>query len=204
MTDDVCMFVKSLILNKSSLNTYVKVAKVYYSFIHSLGGGAFPGGSAGEESAHNAGDLGLIAGLETPPGEGYGDPLQYSCLDKPHGQKCLAGYSPWGGKELEMTERLSLSLSFPHHCLLKVEGTSLHCMLSCLSCLTVCGPVDCSLPGSSVHGILQARILEWVMPSSRASSQPRDRACISCSYCIAGRFFTTEPLPHPNLSKQHP
>ena len=43
------------------------------------------------------------------------------------------------------------------------------------SCLTLGDPMDCSLPGSSVHGILQAIILEWVaMPSSRGSSQPRD------------------------------
>ena len=43
------------------------------------------------------------------------------------------------------------------------------------SCPTLCNPMDCSLPGPSVHGILQARILEWVaMPSSRGSSQPRD------------------------------
>ena len=43
------------------------------------------------------------------------------------------------------------------------------------SCLTLCNPVDCSLSGSSVHGILQARILEWVAISfSRGSSQPRD------------------------------
>ena len=42
------------------------------------------------------------------------------------------------------------------------------------SCLTLCGPMDCSLPGPSAYGILQARILEWVaMPSSRESSQPR-------------------------------
>ena len=48
-----------------------------------------------------------------------------------------------------------------------------------------------SLLGFSVHGILQARILEWVpMPSSRGSSQPRDRTCISC---VVGGFFTTEP-----------
>ena len=44
------------------------------------------------------------------------------------------------------------------------------------SCLTLCDPMACSLPGPSVHGILQARILEWVaMPSSRGSSQPRDQ-----------------------------
>ena len=55
-------------------------------------------------------------------------------------------------------------------------------------CLTLCDPLDRSLPGSSVHGILQARILEWVaMPSFRGSSQPRDGAWVSC---IAGRFFT--------------
>ena len=53
---------------------------------------------------------------------------------------------------------------------------------------TFCDPMDCSLPSSSAHGILQARILEWVaMTSSRGSSQPRDRTQVSR---IAGRFFT--------------
>ena len=56
------------------------------------------------------------------------------------------------------------------------------------SCLTPCNPTDCSLPGSSVNGILQGRILEWVaIPFSRASSQPRERTWASY---IAGRFFT--------------
>ena len=55
-------------------------------------------------------------------------------------------------------------------------------------CPFLCDPTDCSLPGSSVHGILQARILEWVaMPFSRGSSPPRDQTWVSC---IAGRFFT--------------
>ena len=55
-------------------------------------------------------------------------------------------------------------------------------------CLTLCDPMDYSLPGSSVHGILQWRILEWVAISfSRGSSQPRDQTWVSC---IAGRFFT--------------
>ena len=55
------------------------------------------------------------------------------------------------------------------------------------SCPTLCDPTDCSSPGSSVHGILQARILEWVaIPFSRGSSQPRDQTQASC---IAGRFF---------------
>ena len=56
------------------------------------------------------------------------------------------------------------------------------------SCLTLCGPMDCSPPGSSVHGILQARILEWVaIPFSREPSRPRDGSRLSR---IAGRFFT--------------
>ena len=56
------------------------------------------------------------------------------------------------------------------------------------SCLTLRDPMDCSLPGSSIHGSLQARILEWVATSfSRGSSQPRDRTWVSCT---AGRFFT--------------
>ena len=55
------------------------------------------------------------------------------------------------------------------------------------SCPTLCDPMDCSPPGSSVSGMLQARILEWVaMPSSRGSSQCRDQTWVSC---IAGRFF---------------
>ena len=54
-------------------------------------------------------------------------------------------------------------------------------------CLTLFDPMNCSLPGSSVHGILQARILEWVaIPFSGRSYWPRDWMCISC---IAGRFF---------------
>ena len=56
------------------------------------------------------------------------------------------------------------------------------------SCPTLCNPVDCSPPGSSIRGILQARILQWVaMPVSRGSSQSRDRTQVSH---IAGGFFT--------------
>ena len=61
------------------------------------------------------------------------------------------------------------------------------CVLVAQSCLTFCDPTDCSTPGFSVHGILQARILEWVaIPFSRGSSQPRDRTWVSY---IVGRFF---------------
>ena len=66
------------------------------------------------------------------------------------------------------------------------------------SCLTLGDPVICSLPGSPVHGILQARIPEWVtIPPSRGSSQPRDQMFISSIPCIVVRFFTTEPPGKP-------
>ena len=56
------------------------------------------------------------------------------------------------------------------------------------SCPTLCGLMDCSLPGSSVHGIFQARVLEWVAISfSRGTSQPRDRTQV---FGIVGRCFT--------------
>ena len=55
------------------------------------------------------------------------------------------------------------------------------CVLAAQSCLTLCNPTDCSPLGSSIHGILQARILEWVVcTSSKGPSQPRDGTCISC------------------------
>ena len=93
---------------------------------------------------------------------------------------------------------------FPHH--IKINSSQLHPILFVSlfiknrmhyvvlcwvtqSCLTLCDPIDCSLPGSSVHWILQARILEWVAISfSRESSQPRNRTRVSC---IAGTFFTS-------------
>ena len=64
----------------------------------------FPGGSDGKESTSNARDLGSIPGLGRSPGGGHGNPLQYSCLENPHGQRSLVGYSPWGCKESDMTK----------------------------------------------------------------------------------------------------
>ena len=70
-------------------------------------------------------------------------------------------------------------------------------MLLLLQCLTLCDPVDSSLPGSSVHGISQARILEWVAVSfSRVSSWPRDWTHVSF---LAGKFFNTEPPGKPQV-----
>ena len=58
----------------------------------------FPRGSDDKESACSAGYLGWIPGLGRSPEGGHGKLLQYSCLENPHGQKSLEGYSPWGRK----------------------------------------------------------------------------------------------------------
>ena len=67
----------------------------------------FPGGSDGKASVYNVRDPGSSPGLGRSPGGGHGNPFQYSCLENPHGQRSLAGYSPWGRKELDTTEQLS-------------------------------------------------------------------------------------------------
>ena len=72
----------------------------YYSYVN----GGFPGSSDGQEPACNAGDLGLIPGLGRSPGEGSGNPFQYSCLENSMDR-------PWGRKELDMTEQLTPSLT---------------------------------------------------------------------------------------------
>ena len=72
----------------------------------SLLGGCFPGGSDSKESACNAGDLCSTPGLGRSSGEGHDNPLQYSFLENPHGQRSLASYSPWGHKESDTTEQL--------------------------------------------------------------------------------------------------
>ena len=70
----------------------------------------FPDSSADEESTCSSGDLGSIPELGRSPGGGRGNLLQYSCLENPHGQRSLVGYSPCGHKESDMTEQLSTLL----------------------------------------------------------------------------------------------
>ena len=87
-----------------------------------------------------------------------------------------------------MSSSPSQSESVPTSAKCTKTGCSAARCLVAQSCLTLCNPMDCSPPGFSVHGILQARILERVaMPFSEGSSQPRNQTQVSC---IAGRFFT--------------
>ena len=120
-----------------------------------------------------------LSGYEFEQAPGVGD-----------GRRSLACCSPWGRKESDTTGPLNWYLD---------SGVLCVCAQSCL---TPCYPIDCSLSGFSVHGIFQARTLEWVTISySRGSSQPKDRfsvSCISCVSCIGSRFFTTEPPRKPH------
>ena len=94
----------------------------------------------------------------------------------------------WQLGSLPLTHQGSSPFSF--YCNNNIQQHSLTlCMHICQSlCLTLCDPMDCSPPGSSVHGILLTRILEWVaIPVSSGSSPPRDQTRVSHT---AGRFFT--------------
>ena len=75
-----------------------------FTIINSKGIHHFPGGSDDKESTCNAGDLDSIPGLGRSPGGGHGNPLKYSCLENPRGQRSRWGCCPWGHKESDMTE----------------------------------------------------------------------------------------------------
>ena len=164
----------------------------------------FPGGAVIKNPPANARDprnQGLIPGLGRSPGTENGNPLQYFLPENFHGQRSLAGYSPWGcmdftvhgvaksqtqwSNRAQQTHSIyvlpgTIATSFIYIVSFNPQG-NLFSLLSSLcamhvqslqSCPTLCDPMDCmDPPGSSVHGVLQARILEWVaMPSSRGPS----------------------------------
>ena len=140
---------------------------------------SFPSCSDSKESTCNAGDLGSICGWGKSPRVGNGNSLQHSCLENSMDRGAwwttvhsVTKSQTWLGSWTTTTYDL-----YPNRGGLVAQ-----------SCPTLCNPVDCSLPGSSVHGVSQARILELVVIFfSRASSQTRDWTWVSC---IVGRFFT--------------
>ena len=82
---------------------------------------------------------------------------------------------------------MELLIPFYFRCFFSLKKWCMCCFVAQL-CPILCDPMDCSLPSTSVHEILQAGILEWgTMPSSRRSSKPQGRTQV---YCIAGGFFT--------------
>ena len=144
----------------------------------------------GKGSAFQAGDAGSGHGWEDPLEKEMATHSSISAWEIPRTED-PGRYSPWGHKRVRhdwMTEQQQymvtiifflwrgLLTTFKYYCLLFS-----HLVLS-----DSCDPRDCSLPGSSVRGIFQARTLEWVaVPFSRGPSQPRDQICLSCVSCIA-------------------
>ena len=144
---------------------------------------SIPGGSVVKNQPANAGEYGSVPKLGKIPWRRKWPPTPVFLPGRSHEQRNLADCSPWGRKSLTQLSHWTIT-SF------LLGPTSLVCVCA-RSCLTLCDPMNCSQPGSSVHGILQARILEWVaIPFSRGFSQPRDQTCFSC---IVGGFFTAEP-----------
>ena len=131
-------------------------------------------------------DPGSIPRLGRSPREGNGWlPTPMFLPREFHRQRSLPGYSPWGCKELDTTEQLSLSQDSLSSLTLSTipEFNLLRCCchLVIQPCSTLCDPKDCSLPGFSVQGISQARILETIaIAFCRGSFQSRERICISC------------------------
>ena len=105
--------------------------------------------------------------------------------------KVLASGKPWLGGVRRGLCLYSVGPILPH---LPPFG----CIQSLQLCPTLCDPMDCSLPGASVHGIVPARILEWVAISfSRGSSWPRDQTRISFVFCIGRWVLHSEPPGKP-------
>ena len=135
----------------------------------------FPGGSDSKESVCNAGDLSSILESGRSPGEGNGYPLQYFCLEN------SINRGTW-----RATIRIHLILRYIFWCMLYV--------LCAQWCLTLCDPLVCSLPGSSVHGIFQARYWSGLrFPAPRHLPNPGIKSAFDISSALAGRFFTTVP-----------
>ena len=166
----------------------------------------FPGSSSGKELAcqcRRDRDAGLIPGLGRSPGGGHVNPLQYSCLENPvdrGARQTIVHRITKSQTQLKQlsTHASSFPTSFIEETILSpIEYSWLSCKLLVVggyvcakllqSSLTLCNLINCSLPGSSGHGILQARILQWVaMSPSRESSQLRDRTSISY-FSLIGR-----------------
>ena len=156
-------------------------------------------------------DVGSIPGLGRSPGEGNGNPPQYSCLKNPMERgawqatvhRVAKSWTPLNPLSTGQKKRHKLWIElFREQCIFCTSESPRRKQNSILmvqlwkkesesevihSCPTLCDPVDCSPPGSSVHGILQARVLEWVAISfSRGSSRPRNWTWVSR---IEGRRF---------------
>ena len=125
-------------------------------------------------------DMGSIPGSGRFPGRGHGNPLQYAYLENPMDR------GAWKTTVHRIAE--SDTTETPWH--KTFSNIAAAAAKSRQSCPTLCNPIDCSLPASSVHEISQARIQQWVaISSSRESSWPRNQTWVSCSSCISRQIL---------------
>ena len=132
----------------------------------------FSGNSDGKASAYNAGDPGLIPESGRSPGEGKGNPLQYSCLENPMDRGAWWATIHGVTKSRTRLSDFCVCVCFVYSCHLFLTSSAsvaaATAAKSLQSCPTLCDPIDGSPLGSSFPGILQARILEWVAISFRS------------------------------------
>ena len=141
---------------------------ILWDFLHS---------SVSKASACNAGDLDSIPGLGRSPEKGNGKPLQYSCLDNPIDRGAWKATVHRVAKS--QTQLKHLSTHARMHVCMYIDRHICTCMHA-QSCQTLCNPMDHRPPGSSVHELSQARIMEWVAISySGGPSRPRDLTRVS-------------------------
>ena len=194
----LCLLCSSIICPSPCCQPSVQITL----YLHHI---SFPGGSDGKESACNAGDAGSIPGWGRPPAEGNVYPRLYSWPGTSHEQRTLAGYSPWGRKESNTTECLTLSLVFfftlhhtalltgnawTHYCkdqtqMLYLGSQGLHCSLA----LSTAPAQHCPLcPLLSLPSPHQGAC------SPRLSSPAAPRGCLPyhaltvCSYLPYGTY----------------
>ena len=131
---------------------------------------------------HSMCSISTISGSGRSPGEGHGNPLLYFCLESPMDRRAWKATVHSVAKsqtQLKQTQQANNQVYInTYRSLVCVRAQSLQL------CLTLWDPTECNPLGSSVHGILQAIILEWVaIFSSRGSSRPRDRTSVSYASC---------------------
>ena len=120
-------------LRKFTLRCPLSASCLYFTNYTFIWG--FPGSS---DSAYSEGGAGSIPGSGRSPGKGNGYPLQYSCLEKSHGPRSLVGYSSWGHKESDMTERLHFtSLHFTSHFYLEFITFFILQIVSSFKCMSL-------------------------------------------------------------------
>ena len=172
-------------------------------------GVGFPGGSGSEKSTCIVGDMGSIPGLGRSPGEENGSPLQCSCLENPHGQRSLVGYSPRGRQESDTTGWLTLWLVGP------VVTINLSSTLTWpLFIIAVQSPLSYEeLQEGFLSSFVSRNLKEHVFPrdgsSYRTQEVPRSKTRGTLSGVEVGRQSPgfTGPAPSPGLprggKKQH-